>query len=107
MLFTFLSSDDNGYYSSNLFDKLNFIAYSESYITIRDKGFLTFSSVLVYLGVLNAIVFGMDKETLSRLNWSHMKVRHILSREKLCMGLSAMYSVLISFLLKCAMKTVI
>ena len=38
------------------------------------KVFLTFSSELVYLGVLNAIVFGMDKETLSRLNWSHMKV---------------------------------
>ena len=43
------------------------------------KGFLTSFSVLVYLGVLNAIVFGMDKETLSRLNWSQMRVRPILS----------------------------
>ncbi|XP_020611057.1 cyclic AMP receptor-like protein A [Orbicella faveolata] len=42
------------------------------------------SSPLV--GVLNAIVFGMDKETLSRLNWSHMKVafmQHSASEKRL------------------------
>ena len=30
--------------------------------------------VVASIGVLNAIVFGMDKETLKRLNWVQMKV---------------------------------
>lgn len=74
----FLSSDNNGFYGSNLFYKFNVIGKPESSITLLGFSDLFFS-VLIYLGVLNAIVFGMDKETLSRLNWSHMKVRAILS----------------------------
>ena len=35
---------------------------------INDKG-------LFFLGFLNAIVFGLDKETLSKLNPAEMKVR--------------------------------
>lgn len=72
---------------------------------------MTLSSVLLYLGVLNVIVFGMDKETLSRLNWSHMKVQSLQPKLKLsvlCMSWrEKLYFVLISFLLKCAMKVVI
>ena len=32
-------------------------------------------AVIFVLGVLNAVVFGMDKETLNRLNWVQMKVQ--------------------------------
>lgn len=31
--------------------------------------------VVFFSGVLNAVVFGMDKETVNRLNWVEMKVR--------------------------------
>lgn len=68
---------------------------------------MTLSSVLLYLGVLNVIVFGMDKETLSRLNWSHMKVQSLQPKLKLSVLCMSKREKLYFVLLKCAMKVVI
>ena len=37
--------------------------------------FYVLFAVIFVSGVLNAVVFGMDKETLNRLNWVQMKVQ--------------------------------
>ena len=51
-------------------NKVRFISKSYSVYKLA-----SFNRPMSYLGLINAIAFGVNKETLRRLNWGDMKVR--------------------------------